>query len=508
MKAFSVNGAGNSGIYLRMHATLRLLAVCLALIVPVSGAMAASDQAIKDAIVKIYTIHNSPDYYNPWSMRGPAASTGSGCVVKGKRILTNAHVVSDRTYVQVRRNGEAKRHEAKVLWVSHEADLALLTVADESFFEGIEPLDLGELPDSQQEVLVYGFPLGGDTLSTTKGVISRLEHQVYVHSSCYLFAGQIDAAINPGNSGGPVLEDGKIAGVVMQSMSQADNIGYMVPVNVVRHFFDDIADGSSDGFPSLGVAMQDMQSDDLKRMSKMPKDETGMLIYRIVPGSPAEGHLNVGDVLTHVDGNNVADDGTVEFRPKERTAVAFHIQKYQVGDDLKLRVLRDGQPMEMSLKLDRPMWHDWLVPQERYDVMPTYYIFGGVVFVPLTKNYIEQWGPNWWQNAPDTLTVFLSENFPEKEGEEVVLALKVLPSDINEGYHSVANWVIDEVNGKPISNLKELIASVESSSDPFVTFSGGTGQKLVLDREKAVGGKDAILKTYRVLADRSPDLLP
>ena len=79
----------------------------------------ASD--VKDAIVKIYTIQNSPDYYNPWSMRGPEASTGSGCVIKGKKILTNAHVVGDQTFIQVRRYGDAKRYEARLLSVSHEA---------------------------------------------------------------------------------------------------------------------------------------------------------------------------------------------------------------------------------------------------------------------------------------------------------------------------------------------------------------------------------------------------
>jgi S1-C subfamily serine protease len=216
-------------------------------------ALAGAAQAeVKDAIVKIYTVHSRPDYWNPWSMRGPQQSSGSGCVIQGRKILSNAHVVSDQTFVQVRRNGEAKRWQAKVLEVSHDADLALLTVEDPAFFAGLPELPLGDLPAPQEEVLVYGFPMGGDTLSTTKGVMSRLEHQVYSHSSCYLFAGQLDAAINPGNSGGPVMRDGRIVGVVMQGMTQADNIGYMVPVNIIRHFFDDLKDGRHDGFPQHG----------------------------------------------------------------------------------------------------------------------------------------------------------------------------------------------------------------------------------------------------------------
>ncbi|MEM7392024.1 MAG: serine protease, partial [Verrucomicrobiota bacterium] len=220
----------------------------------------ARNQDVRETIVKIYAIHSKPDYYNPWSMMGPRSSTGSGCIIKGKKILTIAHVVSDQTFIQVRRYSDSKRYQARVISVSHMADLAILTVDDESFFADVEPLELGELPLPQDEVVVYGFPLGGDTMSTTKGVVSRIEHQRYAHSSVYLLAGQIDAAINPGNSGGPVLKGDKIIGVAMQAISKAENIGYVAPVNVVKHFMEDLEDKTYDGFPGLGVVLQDMEN--------------------------------------------------------------------------------------------------------------------------------------------------------------------------------------------------------------------------------------------------------
>jgi S1-C subfamily serine protease len=161
------------------------------------------EQDVREAIVKIYSVHDRPNYYNPWISSGPRRSTGSGCIVEGNRILTNAHVVEDQTFLQVRRNGDSRRVQARLVAVSHEADLALLELEDESIFAGVEPLAYGDLPNTQEEVLVYGFPLGGDTLSITKGVLSRVEHQNYAHSSCEFLAGQLDAAINPGNSGGP-----------------------------------------------------------------------------------------------------------------------------------------------------------------------------------------------------------------------------------------------------------------------------------------------------------------
>ena len=486
------------------------------LLTPIVGVMVAynvyagpSEDHIREAIVKIYTVHNKPNYYNPWSTYGPRSSTGSGCVVKGKKILTNAHVVSDQTFIQVRRNGESKRVQAHLLAVSHEADLALLTVDDESFFDGVSPLPYGKMPRTQQEVVVYGFPLGGDTLSITEGVLSRIEHQTYAHGSCTFLAGQIDAAINPGNSGGPVLVDGKVVGVVMQSISSAENIGYMVPPPVIRHFLDDLKeDGDYDGFPSLGVILQDMENPTLKEKFGLSEDQTGVLVVRILTGAPAEGVLQIHDVVVEVDGHKVAGDGTIEFRTRERTHVSFLIQERQIGEEIEVVVLRNGERLKLNIVLGRSLREDWLVPMEMFDRLPSYYIYGGVVFCPLSRNLLKEWGKSWYNKAPKQLVALLLRNYREEDLEEVVLVLKVLAADVNEGYHDVTYWVVDEVNDVKIQNLRHLIDVVEQNKEgPYNEFENAQGQLIVLDREQVEASRQDILDLYRIDADRSPDLI-
>lgn len=481
-----------------------LILLCTMLLFPQSS-FAKSD--VRDAIVKIYTVRNNPNYYNPWLMHGPSSSTGSGCILQGNMIITNGHVVSNETFVQVRRYGNAKKYRAKVLNVSHEADLALLSVEDDGFFKGAKFLRIGDLPKTQQEVLVYGFPRGGDTLSITKGVISRIEHQLYVHSSRNLLAGQIDAAINPGNSGGPVIVDDKVVGVVMQVMAKAENIGYMVPAPVIKHFLKDIEDGRLDGFPSMGVLMQDMENSDLKLKYGVDKNETGALVIKVLKGSPSHGKLLKGDVILEVDGHNVGDDGTVEFRPRERTSLSYYIQKHQIGEVLTLKVLRDGEPLNVSLVLSRAADKDLLIPEDQYDVLPTYFIYGGLVFSSLTKNYIKSWGRNWWNMAPKEFTVLLNSNIPEMENQEVVIIVKVLAADVNEGYHDISNRIITEVDGKKINNLAELVDLAErENGNEFIEFKGPHGNVIILNRDKVVGNRDSILKNYKIMSDRSEDL--
>lgn len=483
--------------------SLLVLLLCAGLLLPAAPARAD----VREAMVKIFAVQNRPDYTNPWNMFGPSSLSGSGCVISGNRILTNAHVVSDMTFIQVRLFGQSKKYEAEVLAVSHEADLALLKVADPAFFKGVKPLEIGILPQVQQDVVVYGFPQGGDSLSTTTGVVSRIEHQVYAHSMLDMLAVQIDAAINPGSSGGPVLVDDKIIGVAMQYMGNAENIGYMVPVPVVNHFLDDLKDGHYEGFPEDGIFCQSMDNDGLRKMYGLAADQSGCLVYRVIPGSPAEGKVLPGDVVMKIDGHQVADDGTVAFRPKERTNMNYYVQVHQLGDWMELDILRERKVEKVRLKLDLSVGVNQLVPLERYDVRPTYYIYGGLIFSPLTVNYLKTWGATWFAAAPKNLVSTFQFDQLSQVGEEVVVLTRVLPAEVNKGYHNSGDYRIAKVNGQKINNLKDLVRIVAESRDqPFVTFADRWGAMLVLDRQAAEAANQEILDKYRIKEDRSDNL--
>ena len=495
-------------ILLRINRRLAMtLIFVLLLIFTFLCSISFASQNVREAIVKVYTVSNSPDYYNPWSMQGPRSSSGSGCIIEGRLILTNAHVVSNQTFLQVRKYGDTQRYSAQVVAVSHLTDLALLTVEDLNFFEGEPALSLGELPETQQEVLVYGFPMGGDMLSITKGVISRIEHQPYVHSSNVFLAGQIDAAINPGNSGGPVLVDDKIVGVVMAGIPSAQNIGYMVPVPIIRHFFQDLEDGIYDGYPSLGISIQDMENEGLREYYQMETEMSGVLINQIVPGSPADGKLKIGDVLLAIEDYTIGNDGTIEFRTNERTHLNYVIQQKQISEDIKLTFLREGEREEVKVNLSRSLKKDRLVPMEQYETLPSYYIYGGLVFCPLTKDLLNIWGSQWAQSAPRELVCQLLNNIPEKEDQQIVILLKALAAEVNQGYQNVNTWVVDRVNGEKIWNMHDLVEKIENSQEPYIIFEDQWNKKVILDKEKVTESSQEILETYRIPLDRSEDLL-
>jgi len=457
------------------------------------------DDITKQAIVKIYTTAKIPNYQAPWSS-SMRSSTGSGAIIAGKYILTNAHVVANQAFIEVQRYGQRKRYIAKVYAVSHQADLALLKVEDNQFFKGVTPLTFGSLPEVEQKIVVYGYPMGGSTLSATIGVVSRVEHHTYAHSGESFLAVQVDAAVNPGNSGGPALSDGKIVGVVMQVITSSQNIGYLVPVSMVRHFIEDMKDGHCDGMADIGLGSQKLENPAMRRYYGLDENTSGKLINKVVVNSALSNVLKEGDILTAVDGHNIEDDGTVEFRRHEYTHYHYFIDKYQMGESVGIDIIRNKKPMHVEAKINQTSDDMFLVKTTRYDTMPSYFIYGGYIFSPLTRNLIRSTNSN-------RLTLsYLASKWKESDKDEVVVLLKVLASDMSRGDNNFGMWPIDKVNGEKFKDFKEFYNKVQAVKTPYIILEDKDDVKVIIDTKEAKEKQGSILKKYNIEFDKSIDL--
>ncbi|MGH1470473.1 MAG: S1C family serine protease [Cellvibrionaceae bacterium] len=454
-------------------------------------------QRLKNAVVKIHTTSAAPDYFTPWRLLNPKQGSGSGSVISGNRILTNAHVIADARYIQVQKNADPKKYLARLKFVSHEADLAILEVEDTSFFDGLKTLAIGNLPEPLQEVSVYGYPFGGSALSITRGILSRVEHHYYSHGSSYLLAGQIDAAINPGNSGGPVIVNNEIVGVVMQGIPGGENLGYFVPPSVIKHVLKDAEDGTHDGMPDLGFRTQDLESPAMKDSLKLNTEQSGILIAKIFKESPSFGKLKKNDVLLAIDGYKISDDESIKVRKDLRTNYKYAIDQYHVGDKVELTISRNGEIQKISVIAGRRLPSYNLVLNEAFDQLPRYYVFGGVVFVPLNMNLIKRWGRNWRTKAP-TDFLYARNRWTSPEKREIVVALKVLPTDVNLGYHSWSNWIVSSVNGINVRDFTQFTDLVRNADDQYITFGDEDGFRMVLDNKKARSSEAEVLKLYQI----------
>lgn len=481
-----------------------VLTLSLSLPAALSSAAGLSSRQIPSSVVQVFVQSNPAELDAPWIGVGVESTSGSGVIIEGNRILTAAHVVDDAMSIEVKRPGLPRRYVASVESFGHECDLAILSVEKEEFFEGTVPMPLGETPRVEDEVRAYGFPVGGDALSVTSGIVSRAEVSFYSHSMRQLLLLQVDAALNAGNSGGPVVREGALAGISMQLLDDAENVGYIIPAVVISHFLEDLKKHECFlGFPTLGVTVQPIVNEALRADYGLGPGQDGALVIGINYGGSATGHLEPGDVIIAVDGVPVAEDLTVPVEGLGPLNFSYLVQEKQVGDEVTLQILRGGEKQKKILQLKNV---PALVPGTHHVTGNSYYVFGGLVFQPLTLEYLFLYDDfdNW---IPGELSIYgLTRNYRTAERAQIIMLTSVLPAPLNRGYQDYEDEVVATVDGRIPRDMRDLVSIVEEAAGPRLRVVTESGAVLVLDLEKARADQSGILKSHRLPSECSVDL--
>ena len=459
----------------------------------------------EDSVVRLQVYRARPDWSVPWRQLPVESGLGSGFLIDGGYIMTNAHVVRDSRQVLIKRHHVAEPFVAKVIFQGDDCDLAVLKVEDPAFSKGMVPLKFGGLPKARSKVTTYGYPLGGEEVSSTGGIVSRVEWRGYSHpgADAHLVV-QTDAAINPGNSGGPGWQGGKGVGVAFQGFTGMDNVGFFIPIPVVQHFLKDIQDGTYHGFPDMGARAAEMVSPALRRERRLPAGKSGVEIQAVQPGASVDGVLQAGDVLMMVDKETIRDDGNINVGEAQVTfAHAFDVK--QVGEPVALTVLRDGKELKLQAVSKRLARGDR--QRNLYNVKPRYLVHGGLVFVPVNAEYLKTLGAEWRATASRELLWhhFMREwEDPAQADHEPVVLMRVLRHPVNSQMVVFPGGVLGTVNGKPINNLKDVADALDQNNGRFDVFVFETSNTTeALDREKARAAGPVILKTYGIPKDRN-----
>lgn len=475
----------------------RLLA-CLLLGLSLTAATAAEPEK---SVVQVMTFSQSPDWMAPWRQSQVGRGTGTGFVIKGKKIMTNAHVISWGKQILVKRYQDPRPYRAKVAFVSHECDLALLEVEDPDFFSGMEALPIGELPEVRSTVTTMGYPAGGEQISFTRGVVSRIEVQGYVHMGNRAFLTvQTDAAINPGNSGGPVIQDDKVVGVAFQGTPGLENTGFFIPPQIIKHFLKDIEDGKYDGFPRAGISLTAMQNPAFRKLLKLPDNDVGARVDNVLPIESSQKVLKEDDVLLQVGDYPVASDGTILYHGN-RVSLSVAFQEPQNGEFIPIKIWRDGK--EISSKLQLFTDTEDLPTGSQYDVLPRYYVYGGMVFTPLSMDYMRRLPRVGSTAAMLYELTYRRREKPETVREEPIVLSTVMAHPVNANLQVRGAVLVDKINGIKINKLEDVIrAFAEAKTDQHIMEFSPNGGFECIERKDADAANAEILKTYNIPSDR------
>ena len=479
--------------------------------IPQAGLTADIATSGRASVVKIHVASQAEDYARPWQARRISHGSGSGFIIKGKRILTNAHLVADVKFMQVQREGDAERYRASVAFIAHDCDLAILTLENDRFFTSTEALSLADaMPDLNDEVIVLGYPLGGNRLSVTKGVVSRIDFSAYSHSGVdQHLALQVDAAINPGNSGGPVMFDGHVVGVAFQGLTWADNIGYAIPLPVVLRFLQDVKDGHYDGYPELGAVFENTQNPARRKDLGLDDSQTGVVVSTVDPFGAAHNRFKVCDVILDINNHPIANDGSIKIRG-ERVEFSEIVERQQKGDNISFRVWRDGREISVHVPLDHP--DDPFVFRNQYDKRPNYLIRGGLVFSPLSAELLKTVDKN-GENANVQQLVYSFENVKREElfrgRTEFVVLMGRLPHAVNTYTDNFLYGIVTDVNGHAVSDLRDVRKAIDNTKNEFhVLRFQNMDDTMVLDARAMRAADPDIQETYSISEPEHLDYPP
>lgn len=459
--------------------------------------IAPSTADIYRSVVRIEVATQTADYATPWNTGRFSGGIGTGFLIGPNKFLTNAHVVSNGQRYLINIYGSPEKHQAKVKYIAHDCDLAILEVEDFTPFAKLPVFSISTaVPQLESQVRVIGYPVGGERLSVTRGVVSRIDFQPYSHSRAdsHLIV-QIDAAINPGNSGGPVLQDKNVIGVAFQGLRTADNTGYIIPAPVVNRFLKDVEDGRYDEYTDLGLTEFPLINPAMRQALDLPNDGKGILITNVTPTSACDGHVKPGDILLSIDKLPIDANGSVLI---EGEKVNMHevVERKFAGDPVDLRLRRDGEWIDITVTLKS-------LPQSRmyaikYEEKPRYIVFGGLVFQPLDTNLFATAQFN-------DVTVrrlyadYVSKGLFQKH-EDVVILTGIQSDELNSQVPSYAGKAVGKINGTEVKSLAHAyeLLHPEKAPEYFVIELLGTDRPLVLPSALIGAANDRIKENYNI----------
>lgn len=459
----------------------------------------ADAAALASSIVMVNSAQQGYDPMQPWQKKAAEEHSALGIYLGDGRVLTVGEILEDATYVELSLPDGSRSVAARVLKCDPMLNIGLVALArqeDMSFFETRRAAEFGEplaLNDSAELVgLIGGLNPVGLPLSVRR-----------VEALCALVS-DMPTLPEDHELGAPIMRNGKLAGM---SIGHKDGELRMLSGDIIRRFLSD----APAGIPAFGLEFGSADDPVFRRYLRLPQEGGGLYVSRVLPGGAAEAAgVRAGDVITAVDDCPIDEQGRCESPLYGRYAAAVLMRLTKpMGEQVKLTLIRDGEQEELMVPLNRELCSHGVMAEQAPDSAPRYVIWGGLVFQPLTKDYLDALSETVHGDLPLPI---LREQRAELRGEgrdvkEAVALTLVIPTPATLGYERARFTVVTAVNGKPVHDLTELAALIdEPTADNITEISlSEAPYTLYIDRAAAEAANDRLHRTaipnLRVLGD-------
>ncbi len=414
-----------------------------------------------NSIIRVNVTAQGYNLYQPWE-KGPVGTRrGLGVIMADQKVLVTAQLVADSTYIELEIPHTGEKATAHVSVVDYEANLALIELENESeFLKGFPAVTMDNSVRVGDEVDAWQVKDTGEPSSTPCSVVEVGVSNYFLEGTRFL-AYEVKGSLryHSGSFVIPVAKGDKLVGLLL-SYDSDQQISRVIATPIIEHFFKDLEDGEYEGFPTLGLAFARTIDEQLRKYLRLDRDDGGVYVSLIVPGSTAEkSGLKQGDVILQLGGHAIDARGNYDH-PDYGKLNLSHIVRGDcyVDEEIPMTILRDGEKQELKAIMTRKSPKDYLIDPYRFDEGPRFFIAGGMVFQELTKPYLQIFGDQWRTRAPMRLLWALThpDEYEKKGREKLVFLSRVIRTPATLGYENISHVIVDKVNGQPINSLKDL----------------------------------------------------
>ena len=451
---------------------------------------------VQNTVVKIISNVAVFNWLEPYKTPEMGQISGSGFFINGDGdIVTNFHNINQCRSVQIEVPALGKeRLDVEIVGASPERDLALLRLTKEAKdkigkeLEKIPFLKFGDsdLVQRGQNVLALGFPLNVQALKSTQGIVSGRERVRLINSSCI----QTTAPLNPGNSGGPAIDSsGRVIGINFAGAVQAQNVGFIIPINDVKNSIKDLYKIKLLRRPSLGCAMHGVNEDMVKYLGN--PSPGGFYVSEVFKNSVFEKvGVQSGDMIYEINGFKINRFGEVSVPWNEdKVSILEILDRLEVGDKVYMDAYRKGEQKEIEFILEPRFIPPIRVVYPDFEEVDCETI-AGLVVMELAQNHL----PLLAEHSRSLLAYESSEN----QYEPALIISYVQPTSLAFRLRLVyPGIVIKEVNGEEVKTLKEFREAVKKSRQTrFLTIKTKESYFIVFSVDNIVQDEDRLARLY------------
>lgn len=455
-------------------------------------AASKAEADFENSVVQMEITRKQYDFVQPWTRRVDQVQK-VGVVVGSKEILTTAEFLNDLTLLRLQRGGRGKWFPAELQWIDYHANLAIVTCKDEAFWKGLKSLKIADVTPRKGEAFMGRWRTGA--FETKKVDINRLNVSRGKLTNIDLLYLEVDSEMQGTGWAEPVFRDGSLIGI---TSSKNDRTASVIPSSFIKHCLDGRKNWKGLGY--FAFVWQPVENPATTEYLKLPGEPRGGLITEAPTNEVTE--LKRLDLILEVDGFEIDPKGDYKDPDYGHLNLeALSSRKHWAGDEVKLKIWRDGKTMDVKYRLPRVEYNSEVVPDYVFDKEPEFVLLGGLLFQPLTGPYLKSWGANdWARRAPFRLT-YLSKKKATPEMPTAVVLSTILPDRSNLGYQDARYLLVDTMNGIKVRSVKDIVEARQKPRNGFheVVFQKGDSlRRIILNADETDDAMKRVMERYGI----------